>query len=438
VTRVLFLAYHFPPVGGAGVQRPTRFVRYLPDFGYEPVVVTGPGAAEGRWTPRDDTLESDVPPGTAIHRISATEPRSTSWGNRRQRWLRVDSPWSAWWKAGATELGKKVGRDVDLIYAWMQPYESASVASQLAHELGKPWVADLGDPWALDEMIVYPSRLHRRLELRKMGKLLGSAAAISMSTEEAAARVRSEFGELNRRPVVAIQNGFDAHDFTGPPPSPDPEVFRIVHTGYLHTAMGQKYHRFALVRRVLGGAVPGVDVLPRSHVYLLQALDRLLEARPELRGRIELHLAGVLSDADRAVIGDNEAVKVHEYVAHAEAVSMMRAADLLFLPMHNLEGGRRATIVPGKLYEYLAARRPILAAVPEGDAKDLLTRAGNASICPPDDVAAMVGAIATYVDRNDSGRGAPESPPDLIRQFDYRRLAERLAHVFDNALAGAR
>lgn len=410
-----------------------RLVRYLPEFGYEPVVVTGPGAAQGRWTPRDDTLDKDVPPSTEIHRVSAPEPASSSWDNRRQRWLRVDSRWSAWWKMRATELGRGVGRDVDLIYAWMQPYESASVASELSAELGKPWVADLGDPWALDEMIVYPTRAHRRLELRKMGKLLGSAAAVSMSTEEAVARVRSEFGELKLKPLVAIQNGYDAHDFEGPPPPRDPSVFRIVHTGYLHTAMGQKYHRFVLIRRLLGGAIPGVDVLARSHVYLLQALDRVLGARPDLRGKIELHLAGVLSDADRAVIGGNKAVTVHEYVTHAEAVSLMRAADLLFLPMHDLNRGQRATIVPGKTYEYLASEAPILGAVPEGDARDLLVSAGNSFVCRPTDVAAMARAIEGQVDAKMKGILTASRKDEVVTSYEYRLLAARLADLFDHA-----
>src|SRR5712691_1659760 len=169
---VLFLAYHFPPVGGAGVQRPTRMVRYLPEFGFQPIVVTGPGEPHGRWTPRDERLGEDVPPATTVVRVAGPEPEQEGAGERLQRWLRIKSAWSRWWIDGAVATGVRAGPKADLIYAWMQPYESAAAAARLASQLRKPWVADLGDPWAFDEMIAYPSRLHRALELRKMRRLL--------------------------------------------------------------------------------------------------------------------------------------------------------------------------------------------------------------------------------------------------------------------------
>jgi hypothetical protein len=388
----------------------------------------------GRWTPYDATLMATLPPDPEILRVPGPEPRPGGrWRSRTERWLLIESSWDRWWIDGSTLRGSEA-RDIDVVYAVMSPYASAEAAVRLSRALGVPWVADLGDPWALDEMIVYPSRLHRRLELRTMGRILGTAAAVSMSTEEAADRVRRRFRELDGTPVVAIPNGFDARDFAGPAPVRKPDVFRIVHTGYLHTALGRKYQRFAPLRRILGGAVPGVDVLPRSHIYLLEALDRLFAARPELRGRIELHLAGVLSDADREVIGDNEAVKVHEYVEHAEAVSMMRGADLLFLPMHDVNGSR-ATIVPGKTYEYLASDAPILAAVPAGDAKELMLTAGNTSVCAPTDVSAMVTAIEARVDAERVGRASQPRRQDVVAQYEYRHLAGRLARLFDGVLS---
>ena len=92
-------------------------------------------------------------------------------------------------------------RDRDLIYAWMQPYISAHSAARLSEETGLPWVADLGDPWALDEMMVYPTRLHRRRELRLMRRLLGTASAIVMSTAEAASQL------VERIPELAVDAG---------------------------------------------------------------------------------------------------------------------------------------------------------------------------------------------------------------------------------------
>ena len=171
--RVLFLSYHFPPVGGAGVQRPARFVRYLPEHGYRPIVITGPGTAAGRWTPEDETLAGEIPAETEVHRVSPPEPPQEGRGEQLERWLRRPSPWSRWWIDGASGLGRSAGGGADLVYTWMQPYQTAEAGARLARELGKPWVADLGDPWAFDEMIAYPTRVHRRLELRRMRSLLG-------------------------------------------------------------------------------------------------------------------------------------------------------------------------------------------------------------------------------------------------------------------------
>src|SRR5206468_2661906 len=150
--------------------------------------------------------------------------------------------------------------------------------------------------------------------------------------------------------------------------------FRIVHTGYLHTALGEQHQRRRLVRSILGGGVPGLDILTRSHVYLVDAINELLSGEPELMGVIDLHLAGVMSEADRAV-ATRCPVTIHGYVTHAASIELMRTADLLFLPMHNLPEGRRASIVPGKTYEYLASGTPMLAAVPDGDARDILIAA---------------------------------------------------------------
>ena len=124
---------------------------------------------------------------------------------------------------------------------------------RIARAIDRPWVADLGDPWALDEMMIYPSGLHRRLELRLMRRLLGTASAIVMSTPEAERRIRAAFPELEDKIVLTIPNGFDATEFLGEPPARTDGAFRIVHTGYLHTELGQLQRRAALLWRVRGG-----------------------------------------------------------------------------------------------------------------------------------------------------------------------------------------
>jgi glycosyltransferase involved in cell wall biosynthesis len=324
-----------------------------------------------------------------------------------------------------------------VVYASMSPWDSGDAAARLAEILGVPWVADLRDPWALDEMLAYPSALHRRLERRRMGRLLSRADAVVMNTPEAAEQARRAFPALVADRVHAIPNGFDAADFAAAAPRRTDDTFRIVHTGYLHTDMRQE-ERSARVRRLLGGTLGDVDVLARSHVFLLEAVRRLRRESPDDGRAVEVHLAGELSDADEREI-DLDVVHTHGYLAHARTVELMRSADLLFLPMYDLPPGRRARIVPGKTYEYLASGRPILAGVPDGDARDLLAEAGTALLCRPADVDAMKDAIAGRIRSRRAG-DAPLGPvdPALLGRYERRALTRDLARVLDRTVGDGR
>lgn len=426
--RVLFLAYHFPPTGGAGVQRSVKFVRYLHELGWQSIVVTGPGTTGSRWTPEDETLAAEFPASTTVLRIGSQPPTRSPLKRRADRWLGAATPFDRWWVDGAVEIGR--AQQADLVYASMSPYATAEAAARLSASLDKPWVADLRDPWALDEMVIYPSRLHRARELRHMRRLLAAADAVIMNTPEAAARLR-RFGEFAERDIHVIPNGFDAHDFAGPAPQRDDRSFRIVHAGYLHTDLGRQARSSRFVRRVLGGALVPVDILTRSHVFLMEAIDRLQGRNSGEPGEVELHLAGVVSEADREVVGDRRYVHFRGYLDHADTVSLLRSADLLFLPMHDLPAGVRAGIVPGKTYEYLGARRPILAAVPEGDVRDLLSLAGNAFICGPADIAAMEQVISEQVARKREGIAPPEPRAEVLTAYERKNLTRDLVAVFD-------
>jgi len=430
--RVLMLEYYFPPIGGAGAQRSLKLARYLPELGYAVTVITGAGSAGGRWSPPDESLLAELPESIEIHRLGDPEPElGGRWRSRIERWLRRESPWTKWWIEGIVEKGLEVADEVDVIIASMSPYTTAEAAAILSQKLGKPWIAGLRDPWALDEMMIYPTAVHRRLELAYMRRMLDTAAATITTTPESARQVRAAFPELAKTPVISIPNGFDSSDFENSTEPRSDKSFRIVHSGYLHTDMGRQQHRAALARRVLGGGLKGTDILTRSHIYLLEAIDRVVERDPSLASSIELHLAGVLSSSDRAASDGSSCVRMLGYLPHQQAIELMRSADILFLPMQNLPAGIRSGTVPGKTYEYLASQQPILAAVPEGDARDLLLQTGTAHVCEPDDVAAMAAAIEAEIIRWRAGQRPPQVDSDLLRRFERRNLAAEFAAAVD-------
>jgi glycosyltransferase involved in cell wall biosynthesis len=436
---ILFLAYHFPPIGGGGVQRNVKFVRYLSEFGYQSIVITGPGGAKNRWTPEDVTLAAEVPASSQTRRLPGPEPESRDgWRGRAERSLMLKPPFVPWWNDGVFSVAKELDAAVDLIYCSLVPYESGEAAARLARNLGKPWVADLQDPWALDEMWIYPTGLHRRRDLARMRRLLVSADAVVMNTPEAARRVLAQFPELREKLVVSIPNGFDRADFDPTAPARDDSRFRIVHSGYLHTDVGRRLRRTSRARRILGGTAFPVDILTRSHVFLLEAIDQLIAHEPSLRTTIEVHLAGVLTAEDQEVAARSSVVRMPGYLSHADTLALVRSADLLFLPMQDLPVGTRAGLVPGKTYEYLASGRPILAAVPDGDARDLLTEAGSALLCRPADSNAMATLIAGELERWRANLAPPPPDPEVLRRYERRELTRQLAQVFDAVLGTRR
>lgn len=422
--RVLVLAYYFPPLGGAGVQRTVKFLKHLPALGYGATVVTGPETTQLDWAPPDITLGSEVPPSVAVHRIPFPPPSGAGrWRRRAERWLELPTAFQRWWTEGAVETARRAG-DADVVYASMSPFETAAAADRISRERGLPWVADLRDPWALDEWTVYPTAVHRRRDERRMRALLGRADAVVMNTPEAAQATSRRFPELAGR-LVVIPNGWDEDDFTQPVPARDDDAFRIVYVGYSHDAPGRRHRRLRILRTALGGSTRGLDVLARSHVHLLEAVERIIAEEPHAARRIEVHLAGAAPPATR----EPSYVRRHGYLAHGAAVALVRAADLLFLPMQDLPPGVRTRTVPGKTYEYLVSGRPILAALPDGDARDLLAGRAGVRLCRPTDVGCLQAALRAFLEEAPGSGGGRDI---ALLAYERRRLAGRLVEVFND------
>jgi glycosyltransferase involved in cell wall biosynthesis len=169
-------------------------------------------------------------------------------------------------------------------------------------------------------------------------------------------------------------------------------------------------------------------------VFLLDAVRKLVARDERLAQELDVHFIGQLTDDDRRVAAGLPFVHMDGYRPHTDTVRMMRSADLLFLPMQDIGRGVRARIVPAKTYEYLATRRPILAAVPDGDARDLLAEAGNALLCHPSDSERMADLIREQVLRWRRGEQAPEPQEEVLARYERSRLANELGKLLDTVL----
>ncbi len=436
MTPILFLAWYFPPVGGAGVQRSLKFVRFLPDHAFRPLVLAGPAAQDSRWAPDDQSLAAEVPADLVVAR---PDPAPTPTSVQRLRWRLTGEQVALrdHWRRFVADAGPRLAAQhgARAIFVTIGPYECLRAALELGERLRLPVVADLRDPWAFDEMRGYAHRLQQRRDLGRMLGQLRSCRAVIMNTPTAQALLQQR-GVLAADRVHCITNGYDGEDFAGPAPAVAPDgTFRIVHTGYLHCDGARRQEARSRLRDLmLGGQRQGIDLWGRTHRYLLAALERLEATTPELAARVELHLHGVLSSTDQAEIERSSfRARVHTfgYRPHDQTVQAMRAADLLFLPMQGLSGGQRATIVPGKTYEYLAAARPILAAVPEGDARDFVRAAAAGDTVLPNDVDGMCVALRARIA---AGRSGDRALGATVLRFERRRLAQQLAAVLRSAL----
>ncbi len=282
-------------------------------------------------------------------------------------------------------------------------------------------------------MWLYPTVLHRLADRARMRKTLRTASAVVMNTPEAVVRLGDAFSEFRDRRVVSIPMGFDAGDFVHELSPRTNGVFRILHAGSMHTDTGLRHRKTRRLRRLLGGMpVPGIDILTRSHVFLLEAIEAVFRDDPSLQGLVEVHLAGALTQADRLTAANAPFVHFHGYKSHAETISMMRTADLLFLPMQDLPSGVRAGLVPAKTYEYMASGTPILAAVPDGDARDILLSVETATVCRPAAVDCLAAALRRHISTWRQGISNPLPDPAVLARFEYRHLAGELAALLDD------
>ena len=417
---VLILAYYFPPMGLGGVQRVQKFVKYLPQYGWRPVVVT---VRDVRYHGRDETLLHELPPETTVCRTGSLDPLRLAYrfgglrtagtqtggmGQTFARWILFPDNQVGWIPfAVANALHLMRTERVDAILSTFPPASGHLAGYLLSAMTGTPWVADFRDSWIGGEFDQTPSALHAAMMQSLQRTIVGRATHLTAVTHEIAAQLTEVRGASD---VTVLTNGYDPEDFAGLERTERNERLVLTYCGTLNAA--------------------------RNPEPLFRALRHLFDRRPDLPARIEVRLAGasVGLDLDEMIRYYHlENVVTHlGYLAHREALEQLIASDALLLFITSDE--MRVRGVPtGKMYEYLAAGRPILGIAPDVSTRDLLHTHDRGTTIPPRDTEGIARMIETWMQQHESGT-LPIYPTDdaAVRVFSRPQLTERLARILDN------
>ncbi|MFX1521553.1 MAG: glycosyltransferase family 4 protein [Promethearchaeota archaeon] len=406
--KVLLVAYHFPPLSGGGVFRTLKFTKYLPEFGYQPHVLTVKNPLHKI---KDAMLLREIPPEAKVYRTFSFEHRIL----RAPRQLGMNLKWfyipdeNIGWLPCAAHQGKKIIKKekIDIVYATAPIFTSFLIGFLLKKKTGKPLVVDYRDPWTQNVFAKYPSKFHRKIE-DKMETLVLTAADYIIVTAEPMKHKLVEKYPFTKGKIDTITNGFDPEDFKNLTVKKDEEKFVIAYTGSLY---GQ-----------------------RTGEKFFMALKELIEENPELETKIQVLFAGLPSKQAVFLIekfGLKNVVNLLGYKSHKESLTLMAKADVLLLIMSldEVHDAKIGTLtIPGKVFEYLGAKRPILAIVPPGPAADIIRLTKTGVIVPPQDTGVIVQAIFKLFQAWKSGTlKVLESD---ISEYDRRVLTQKLVKVF--------
>lgn len=449
---VLVVTYYFPPAGGPAVQRVLQHVRNLRSYGYNPIVLTVPPEEyEQPGSPwrcsLDPRLLSDVPEGLEVHRIASRQRFGLFrlLAKVRLEYLRdlLFLPDTVFrWVRPAVRHAMRIARDqpLDAIYVSVRPHSAAFIGARLRKRLGVPWVLDFRDPWTQYFLARFPTRLHYHFEQWMERRVLKKADHVITITPTARTNLLDWCTFLRPERVTCITNGFAVDDFPSQDIRPAADgVFRILYSGNFCGGPEDRPPRsrnvvewlWRGIRRCLEYTPRRFDRVAHSPRFLLDAMKALFEDEPGLRSRLRFVHIGPSGGEHLAYVrklGLEDNVEFRGFVPHAEAVQHMAEADALFFCIADSLTGERNDCIPQKAFEYIAARRPVLALASPGDARDLFIESGMAEVCSPRDIPAIKDSLRRLL-----GRAARMRPNEVfIATFDRRQLTRRLAGILDS------
>lgn len=429
--RVLLISYAFPPVGGAGVQRVLKLVKYGFEYGLQPSVLS----VENPSVPlRDASLLAEVPDSVDVVRAHTFEPsyraKELAWqslahakqtlrsrGRARAIGLAkavlLPDPQVLWLPCAAGALAERLVSDPpDVVFVSGPPFSQFLLAPLARLRPGTAVVLDYRDEWsttrtAFEMSSAAPAVVDRVMEQ----SVLRMAHAVTTATEAFRRELLARFSFLDPTHVHTIENGFDPADFPRTLPAPPSERFVVTYVGTL----------FRLT----------------SPLGFLQALRIVHEREPELARLLEVRIVGRIVETEARLFEGSEALGVVRvgYLEHARALEELSRSHLALCLLDEAPGAER--VYPAKIFEIMRLGRPCLALCPDGALADLVRTHRLGDVVAPRDANGIASLLVQKLREFRAGRAPLESAAIDIERFDRRRQAGRFAAVFREASARA-
>jgi len=368
--KVLIITYYWPPAGGAGVQRALKFAKYLPEFGWEPVILT----VENPDSPVDDTsLLNDIPKGTKVYKTKSLEPfelykkftgkksdskipndillnkKNLSLKVRLAQWIRLNlfiPDAKIGWKKYAVKKGLEIIKteNIDLIFTTSPPQTVALIGKKLSKLSGVKWIADFRDPWM--EIVYYQnvnrSKLTKAVDSSLEKNVMNDADTVITISHDMADFIK---GKAKNQNVVVIPNGFDDTDFESIELTKNIK-FTISYTGSMSKDRVPYPFISALKRLIYSYGIKNIQ---------MKFAGRFCQEFYELIKKEKL----------------SEYFIIQNFVPHKESTKILQSADALLLVIDNVPSNKG--FLTGKLLEYMGCRIPIFAIGPtDGDANAII------------------------------------------------------------------
>jgi len=431
--KLLIITYYWPPAGGPGVQRVLKFAKYLPEFGWQPIILT---VKNGEYPAIDKSLQDDIPSICRVYKTFSLEPNlfykkftgmavdekiptailaaeSTNWKKRLANWIRLNlfiPDAKIGWIPFAVRKGKKIIKTEkpDIIFSSSPPPTVHLIARKLAKYSGLPWIADFRDPWT--DIHYYEDKIRnpiiRKLDLLLEKSVLENADIVSCISHN---DIEHDFGKKTSiSKCIYLPNGYDESDFINIPPVIDngSGKFTLLHLGTVNRE--------------------------RLPLKLFESIKKLKQEGHISPDNFTLKFIGKTEPCISESVsqyGISDLVKFIPYLPHHEAIAQSMNATAMLLLI--TQSDKNIRILPGKTFEYLRTGKPILGLGPKnGEVARIINETNAGKIINYENSAQIYDFLIQLIIRREK-RSVYNYNRDKITRYSRKNLTKELTTIFN-------